>query len=52
MISRTSAEDFISNEEAIIRKGLDSMSVSHDNLSEKHLKKSVVRKRNGITRRH
>ena len=40
MISRQSAEDFISNEQAIIRKGLDQMTSSVDNISNKHLKRS------------
>lgn len=45
MISKSSAEDFISNEEAIIRKGLESVPVSHDNISTKKLSKGMRRAR-------
>lgn len=38
MISKQSAADFISNEEAIVRKGLDSMSQSIENVQSKHKK--------------
>ena len=46
MITRQSAEDFISNEEAIVRKGLDSMQVNSENIKAKRLKKSVRSRRN------
>lgn len=45
MITRQSAEDFISNEEAIIRKGLDSSVISSDNVSDKHKRKRIIKKR-------
>lgn len=41
MITKSSAEDFISNEEAIVRKGLDSMNTSQDNIRTKKLNKSA-----------
>lgn len=40
MISRSSAEDFISNEESIIRKGLESSISNPDNISLRKLNKS------------
>lgn len=45
MITRESAEDFISNEDAIIRKGLDSSIISCDNVSDKHKRKRMIKKR-------
>lgn len=39
MISKQSAEDFISNEEAIVRKGLDSMNTRIENISSRRLSK-------------
>ena len=44
MISKTSAEDFISNDESIKRKGLDA-SVQADAIRSKHLKKMYRKKR-------
>lgn len=42
MISRQSADDFISNDEAIKRKGLDAMNSNINNVSRKHQNKRMV----------
>lgn len=42
MITKQSAEDFISNEESIVRKGLDSSVVSSDNVPIKHKRKKYI----------
>lgn len=44
MVTKQSAEDFISNEESIVRKGLDSMNTSIDNVSKKHQRKAKMKK--------
>lgn len=45
MVTKQSADDFISNEESIVRKGLDSMNTSIENVSKKHQRKSRIKKR-------
>lgn len=44
MISKQSSEDFISNEQAIIRKGLDSMESRIENVSNKHIRRKKLNK--------
>lgn len=44
MVSKDSAENFISNNESIIRKGLD-VSVNYDAIQDKHIRKSARVKR-------
>ena len=46
MISKQSADDFISNEEAIKRKGLDSMNTRIENVRSKHIRRKRVNKPN------
>ena len=46
MISKQSAEDFISNEEAIIRKGLDSMDTKIENVRTKSIRRKKANKPN------
>lgn len=43
MISKQSADDFISNEEAIIRKGLDSINTSIDHVRDKNIRRNKLR---------
>lgn len=45
MISKQSADDFISNEEAIVRKGLDCMTSTVDVVDTKHLTRKERKKR-------
>ena len=51
MISKQSADDFISNEEAIVRKGLDSMNTKIENVSTKRIRSKQLREPNRRAKR-